>query len=142
MVVKASSADVQAATADLEEQGRKVVNAFTFGPVLVIDGEVQKIVREQSTHALNLAVARTVFCQIGPLKYAVFAADAQKTGYGMNCQELANFIVKQFPECKIAYNLDGGGSSKLYIGQTKANKAPGRREIHGMIYFASAVSED
>ena len=42
----------------------------------------------------------------------------------------------------MAYNLDGGGSSKLYMGQKKVNSAKGRREIYGMIYFASAVAEE
>ena len=142
VVRKASSADVHARTAELEADGRKVVNAFTFGPALILDGEVQEFKREDSTHALNLAVARTVFCQLDTLKYAVFAVDAPNTGDGMNCKEIAEFILKIFPECKVAYNLDGGGSSKLFIGQKKANRAPGRREIQGMIYFASAASED
>ena len=142
VVRKASSADVQARTAELEADGRKVVNAFTFGPALILDGEVQEFKREDSTHALNLAVARTVFCQLDTLKYAVFAVDAPNTGDGMNCREIAEFILKTFPECKVAYNLDGGGSSKLFLGQKKVNKAPGRREIQGMIYFASAAPEE
>ena len=141
-VLKATSADVQAFIADLESQGRKAVNVFTFGPVLVLNGEMQTIERNTSTHSLNLAMARTVFCQIGPLKYAVFAADAPKTGYGINCQELAKFILQTYPDCMIAYNLDGGGSSRLFMGQKRVNQAQGRREIYGMIYFASAVSED
>ena len=141
-VLKASSADVQAFIADLESQGRKAVNTFTFGPVLVLNGEQQTIDRNTSTHSLNLAMARTVFCQIGPLKYAVFAADAPKTGFGINCQELAKFIVQTYPDCKVAYNLDGGGSSRLFMGQKRVNNAQGRREIYGMIYFASAASEE
>ena len=141
-VLKASSADVQAFIAELEGQGKTAVNVFTFGPVLVLNGEMQEIDRNTSTHSLNLAMARTVFCQLGPLKYAVFAADAPKTGYGINCQELASFIVQTYPDCKIAYNLDGGGSSRLFMGQKRVNQAQGRREIYGMIYFASAVSED
>jgi len=140
-VLKASSADVQAFLKDLEARGRKAVNVFTFGPVLVLDGEVQKIERSTSTHSINLAMARTVFCQLDTLKYAVFAADAPQTGYGINCEELANFIAKTFPDCKIAYNLDGGGSSRLFMGQKRVNNAQGRREIYGMIYFASAVSD-
>ena len=142
VVQKASSADVQAYTAEMEGQGRTVVNAFTFGPALVINGEVQEIKGKDSTHEVILATARTAICQLGPLKYAIFAADCPQTGYGINCTELANFIVKTYPDCKIAYNLDGGGSSRLFMGQKRVNKANGRREIYGMIYFASAVSED
>ena len=142
VVKKASSADVQAFTAEQESNGRKVVNAFTFGPALVIDGEVQEIRGKDSTHEVILATARTAICQLDTLKYAVFAVDSKKNGIGINCTELANFIVKTYPECKVAYNLDGGGSSRLCIGQKRVNTANGRREIYGMIYVASAASED
>ena len=142
VVQKASSADMQAFNAELEGSGRKVVNAFTFGPAMILNGEVQAMPREASTHELNLATARTVICQLGPLQYAVFAANSPKNGYGINVTELANFIIKTFPDCKVAYNLDGGGSSRLFMGQKRINLANGRREIYGMIYFASAVSEE
>ena len=142
VVQKATSADVQARIAELEGEGRQAINTFTFGPTLVLNGEAQEIKGKDSTHTVITATARTAFCQLDTLKYAVFAADCPQTGYGINCQELANFIVKTFPECKVAYNLDGGGSSRLFMGQKKVNKAMGRREIYGMIYFASAVSED
>ena len=141
VVQKASSADVQAFIADLESNGKKAVNTFTFGPTLVLDGQALEIKGSDSTHAVNISAARTAFCQLGPLKYAAFAVDGV-TGTGMNCQELANFIVETFPECRVAYNLDGGGSSRLFMGTKKVNKAKGRRDIHGFIYFASAVSED
>ena len=142
VVQKATSADVQARIAELEGEGRQAINTVTFGPTLVLNGEAQEIKGKDSTHTVITATARTAFCQLDTLKYAVFAADCPQTGYGINCQELANFIVKTFPECKVAYNLDGGGSSRLFMGQKKVNKAMGRREIYGMIYFASAVSED
>lgn len=141
VVTKATSADVEARISELDGEGRMVVNSFTFGPALILDGKVQEINRDASTHSLNLATARTVFCQLGPLQYAVFAVDSPNTSDGMNCKEIAEFIVTVFPECKVAYNLDGGGSSRLYLGKKKINKATGRREIHGMIYFASAVEE-
>ena len=103
---------------------------------------LQEIKRNDSTHEVILATARTVICQLDTLTYAVFAADSIKNGYGINCTEFANFIVKTFPDCKVAYNLDGGASSRLYMGQKRVNTAKGRREIYGMVYFASAASED
>ena len=141
VVQKASSADVTAFLAELNGRGREAVNIFTFGPALVLDGEVQEIKGSDSTHEVALSAARTAICQLDELTYAVFAVDGGD-GVGTNCTELANFIVKQFPDCKVAYNLDGGGSSKLYMGQKKVNNAKGRREIYGMIYFASAASEE
>ena len=142
VVRQAYSADVQAFTAELESSERKVVNAFTFGPALIVDGEVQAITGESSARELSHATARTVICQLDTLKYAVFAANSPKSGYGIDCRELADFIAGIFPDCRVAYNLDGGGSSRLFIGQKRINLANGRREIYGMIYFASAASED
>ena len=141
-VRQASSADVQSYTAELESNGRKVVNAFTFGPVLIADGEVQEINGESSARELDHATARTVICQLDTLKYAVFVANSPRSGYGIDCRELADFIAGVYPDCRIAYNLDGGGSSRLFIGQKRINLANGRREIYGMIYFASAASEE
>ena len=141
VVQKASSADVQAQISELEGQGKSAMNVFTFGPALVLNGEVQTIRRSDSTHAVNISAARTAICQLDTLTYAVFAVDGV-TGVGTNCQELANFIVKQFPECQVAYNLDGGGSSRLFMGTKRVNNAKGRSEIYGMIYFASAYSEN
>ena len=140
-VRQASSADIQAYTEALEGSGRNVVNAFTFGPALVIDGEVQEITGETGARGLSHATARTVICQLDTLKYAVFVANSPRNGYGIGCGELAEFITGIFPDCRIAYNLDGGGSSRLFIGQKRVNLANGRREIYGMIYFASAASE-
>ena len=139
VVQKARSADVQARIAELEGEGRQPVNIFTFGPALVLNGEVLPIQGSDSTHEVKLATARTAICQLDTLTYAVFAVDGS-TGIGINCEELGRFIVKTFPECRVAYNLDGGGSSRMYMGQKKVNRALGRREIYGMIYFASAVS--
>ena len=141
VVRRATSADVQVCTAELEGDERKVVNAFTFGPALIIDGEIQAITGETGERQLSHATARTVICQLDTLKYAVFAANSPEKGYGIDCGELADFIAGIFPNCRIAYNLDGGGSSRLFIGQKRINLAKGRREIYGMIYFASAVSE-
>lgn len=140
-VRQASSADIQAYTAALEGNGRNVVNAFTFGPALVIDGKVQTITGETGARGLSHATARTVICQLDTLKYAVFVANSPRNGYGIGCRELAEFITGIFPDCRVAYNLDGGGSSRLFIGQKRVNLANGRREIYGMIYFASAASE-
>ena len=142
VVSKASSAEVKECIAGLEADGKSAVNVFTFGPALVLNGQVQEIKRNDSTHEVILATARTVICQLDTLTYAVFAADSIKNGYGINCTEFANFIVKTFPDCKVAYNLDGGASSRLYMGQKRVNTAKGRREIYGMVYFASAASED
>ena len=142
-VLKASSAAVQEHLAEMEKQGRKPVNIFTFGPTMIIDGEIQEMKWENSIHSVHIACARAVICQLDHLKYALVAIDGEASeNTGMKAADAAKFILAKFPDCKIAYNLDGGGSSKLHIGNKLVNHARGRREIGGMIYFASAASGD
>ena len=43
-----------------------------------------------------------------------------------------------FPDCKVAYNLDGGGSTHLIINGKKIHQTPNARPISDIIYFASA----
>ena len=43
-----------------------------------------------------------------------------------------------FPECRMAYNLDGGGSSTVLVNGERIHKTPGHREICDILYFASA----
>ena len=140
-VLRATSAAMQEHLAEMEKQGRKPVNIFTFGPTLVIDGVAQELKWENSIHSVHVPCARAAIAQVGPLKYMLVAIDgeaSEKTG--MKAFEVSNFILSKFPDCKIAYNLDGGGSSKLHVRNKLVNHARGRREIGGLIYFASAAS--
>ena len=77
-VLEATSESMAAALADLEAQGRFPVNVFTFGPVLVQDGQ---IVREEGEftkemHYSSLATQRIALLQLGPLEYAVVEIDS------------------------------------------------------------------
>ena len=46
-----------------------------------------------------------------------------------------------FPECRIAYNLDGGGSTHLIINGKHVHQTPSSRFISDLIYFASIAPE-
>ncbi|MCR5296838.1 MAG: phosphodiester glycosidase family protein [Clostridiales bacterium] len=141
-VIRASSADMQAHLEEMARQGRTPVNVITFGPTLIVDGEALELRYEDSIHSVHVPCARSAIAQIGPLKYVIVAIDgAASEETGMKAFEVANFILSKYPDCKIAYNLDGGGSSKLHFGKKLINKAPGRRMISGLIYFASAAAE-
>ncbi len=138
VVKDASSADMTAFLESLESQGRTAVNTFTFGPGLIIDGEVQQI-DLNGEHEAKLATQRICLCQLGPLKYAIVEVDGGN-GTGINLQELANFIPEILPECQVAYNLDGGGSTHLYVNGKMIHRTPnGGRQISDIIYFASAA---
>ena len=53
---------------------------------------------------------------------------------------VAAYIQIVFPECKVAYNLDGGGSTNLMLNGRRVHKTRNSRSISGLIYFASAVT--
>ena len=142
IVVKASTESVEAKIAELEADGRKPVNIFTFGPALVIDGVGQDCKWEDSIHETHLPAARTAIGQLGPRKYFVMSAHGANAKHlGMSANDLVEYILKRFPECKYAYNLDGGNSSKMvWHGRLKSEPGGGRQNISGLIYFASAVT--
>ena len=142
IVVKASTQSVEAKIAELEADGRKPVNIFTFGPALVIDGEGQDCKWEDSIHETHLPAARTAIGQLGPRKYFVMSVHgANAKQLGMSANDMVEYILKKFPECKYAYNLDGGNSSKMvWHGRLKSEPGVGRQAISGLIYFASAVT--
>ena len=139
IVPKATSADMAAYLARMEEEGRTAINTFTFGPALVIDGEMQEVSKNPEHEAI-LATQRVCICQLGHLKYAIVEIDGGN-GLGMNLQELARYVLEIFPECQVAYNLDGGGSSHVLVNGRLIHKTANSRPISDLIYFASAAVE-
>ena len=143
-VIKATDETLQAKLDELEAAGRQVINAFTFGPVLVVDGQPQEIkMGEHDKREPNLCAQRIAICQLGELEYGIFEVDGGN-GAGMKLFQVADFIVREevFPECKVAFNLDGGGSTNLMLNGRRVHKTLNSRGISGLIYFASAVVED
>ncbi len=147
-VLKATSADMAAKKEEIEADGRQIVNAFSFGPVLVRDGQVvdQPLGSwERDKAEGHLPTQRVAICQLDTLKYVIFEVDGgvvDGSGMnGMNLKEFANYILTVFPECKLAYNLDGGGSTHLMLRGKPVHRTPGSRHISDLIYFASAAGE-
>ena len=143
-VLNATSETLQAKLDELHADGRTVINAFTFGPVLVVDGVAQEItVPDKDRREPNLCAQRIAICQLGELEYGIFEVDGGN-GNGMKLFQVADFIVREevFPECKVAFNLDGGGSTNLMLNGKRVHKTLNSRGISGLIYFASAVTEE
>lgn len=143
VVIKASTETVEEKLRELDGNGRKPVNIFTFGPTLVLDGQPLDCPWADSIHSMHLPGARAVIGQLDHLKYFIMTVDgAMSDNTGLTGNQLGEWIVERFPECKVAYNLDGGNSSKLIFGGKELNEAYGRaRKISGLIYFASAATE-
>ena len=140
-VKNATEATLQEKLNELETDGRTVINAFSFGPVLVADGEPQEItVENNDRREPNLCAQRIAICQLGELEYGIFEVDGGN-GSGMKLFQMGEFIVRDevFPECKVAFNLDGGGSTNLMLNGKRVHKTLNSRSISGLIYFVSAV---
>lgn len=139
-VKKASTETAQAHEDALVKQGRRVVNTFTFGPVLIADGKIQKFDTELwlgTTTAQRVAIAQT-----GTLEYVVFQCDGNTTDKsGLTMKDFAAMMLKQRPDIKVAYNLDGGGSANLVFNNQKINDNRDVRDICDMIYFASIYTK-
>lgn len=123
--------------------GKKVVNAFQFGPALVIDGEpvADEVLLDAShspTHAKPEGRAqRMCICQIDSLQYMVLCC----ASWGLDLAALRNLVLSVAP-VKTAYTLDGGDSTEMaFLGhQYNANNKNNEivRPITDIIYFASA----
>ena len=125
-----------------EIDGKKIINAFQFGPALVINGE--KVPDEElldKSHSPSNSrpqgnEQRMCIAQIGPLQYMVLStirSDLVKT----------RDMVLSLADVKTAYILDGGESSQMVFLGTLINKQTYKpRPITDIIYFASAWFED
>ena len=135
----ATTDSAQAHMDALEASGRTVVNTFTFGPLLIENGQIQAF--DKWLWEGTIPMQRVAIGQLAPLSYGVFhcgGATKLKTGLTMN--EFAQMILEKQPDARMVYNLDGGGSTSLVFNNEKINTNWDVREICDMIYFASIDS--
>ena len=123
-------------------QEHTAVNALTFGPALVIDGELQTIYNSYGFAPQDRA-PRVGIGQTGPLQYVLVVVDGRQEGYsrGITIKMLGEFMGEL--GCLQAFNLDGGGSATLAFNGVSYNSTSDKaeRNISDIIYFASAVPE-
>lgn len=133
----------------LMADGYQPINVFSFGPALIIDGQLQEIPKEYKFNPMGTE-PRCAIGQVGPLEYLLVAVDGRdvkapvgdgttKPSKGCRVADVAQFMLEQ--GCVNAYNLDGGNSSLMVFGDsnfsTKSEKA--ERSVSDIIYFATAV---
>ena len=120
--------------------GKQIINAFYFGPVLVNNGEIP----EQFTTFRYLHpekyYARLAICQIGPLHYKLIVTTMQDTATTTGLPLDAFAQVCRDEGAVFAYNLDGGNSASLIFRGELVNSANKKepRDIPDIVYFASA----
>lgn len=122
-----------------EINGKKIINVFTFGPVLVDNGELNQ---DYSCDEMAFGdhCQRMCIGQVGKLHYKVVCCAAPDRGSeGMTIRQFANLVHSL--GVTNAYNLDGGNSTMLVFNGEKLNDVdnPKARDIADIIYFASAA---
>ena len=124
---------------ELKKMGRKLINAYTFGPALVIDGELKEIDEEYGYNPHGRE-PRTAIGQMGPLSYVLVVVEAKdRSGSsGFSQTKLGEFMHEL--GCRQAFNLDGGNSAEMVFGDQIIKGMPGgdERGLSDIIYFASA----
>ena len=126
-----------------EINGKRVINAFQFGPALVIDGEpvADEYVLDPA-HAPwssepDIKNPRMCIAQIDKLTYMVVCC----AHYGANLVDFRDLIMS-IANVKIAYTLDGGNSTQMVFLNRKINNInqgdDSERPVTDIIYFASA----
>ena len=123
---------------ELWEKGAEDI--FSFGPGLVIDGEIcvekgEEVKRAQVTNP------RTAFGVISPLHFLFVVSDGRTDeNVGLSLFELAG-LMKDLG-CETAYNLDGGGSSTMWFNGRVLNKPTtfgetiAERKISDIVYIS------
>ncbi|MGN0772736.1 MAG: phosphodiester glycosidase family protein [Candidatus Ventricola sp.] len=116
-----------------------VVQSFTFGPLLVDNYEITELPQKYYISTKDtIREPRTAIGQVDANHYVVIVADGRRDGWsdlGMTLQELQEVFVEQ--GCRIAYNLDGGGSASMVLDGERVNRGSASRErnVSDIIYF-------
>jgi len=125
--------------------GKRILNAFTFGPILVENGKAVTDFQGADRWmdmAQGTLKQRICIAQAGHLHYKVICCSGPSYGQpGMYLNDFAQ--VAEAEGVEIAYNLDGGDSTMLYFNGGKVNggRRNTLRKLHDIIYFASAEGE-
>ncbi len=126
----------------VEDFPHQIVQAFCFGPGLIIDGEeaVFNYV-EKTSCGYPTKAQRMIFCQTGPLEYLFFATEGKEQDQpGLTIPEAVSVLLEH-GGVQQAYNLDGGSTTCILLCGNKINAPDVRsRNVYDLICF-STLSE-
>lgn len=117
-----------------------VAQWFTFGPVLVMDGQAQTVYNSYGFAPQDKS-PRTAIGQVGELSYVLVVVDGrQSQSRGVTHKKLAQFMADL--GCTVAFNLDGGGASTLVFHGSVYNSPSGgsERVTSDILYFATGIA--
>ncbi|MBQ8200324.1 MAG: phosphodiester glycosidase family protein [Clostridia bacterium] len=112
----------------------QIVEAFAFGPALIKNGEkLQFKYSEKISCGYPTPDERLVICQLAEKQFLFIACDDP----GLSVRTMTDLALEK--GAVVAYNLDGGHSTSVYLCGTRINKIPKDREVCDIIYFATLV---
>ena len=124
-----------------------VWNTLSFGPALVNAGQIPAGIDEVEVdtnfgnHSIQGAQPRTALGWVGTGHYMLVVVDGRDEGYsrGATMTELARIMADL--GCRVAYNLDGGGSSAMYWNGGIINRPSngGERATSDILYIAQGA---
>ncbi len=116
--------------------GKKVINAFSFGPALIVDN--QCVLVETSSPSMSAPESRCqrmCIVQTGPLEYMTVCVRQ----VGCTAQEMVKLVEELTDNVEVAYLLDGGESAQMcFMGELVNKTSRTAREVTDIVYFASA----
>ncbi len=127
-----------------KNNGNDIINAFMFGPALVVNGEIYT--HDNYDYNRTGREPRAAFGQTGPLSYLMVVVEARGSSKGVSHEKLAE-IMKELG-CVQAYNLDGGNSAEMVMPgpdpdkvmfQFRGDQAANPRTLSDILFFATAV---
>ena len=130
-------AEVDYTAQEMQEMGARDI--FSFGPGLIIDGQIS--VREgEEVDRAQVTNPRTAIGVLSPLHYIFVVSDGRTDeSVGLSLLELAQLM--QNLGCTLAYNLDGGGSSTIWFNGKVLNRPTtfgdkiSERKVSDIIYI-------
>ena len=126
--------------ASIGKQSPELWQIWSFGPPLVVEGEIAVLENQEILGRSSNSNPRTAIGQVGTLHYIFIVSDGRTAeSAGLSLYELASLFSER--GCSVAYNLDGGGSSVMYFNGRIVNKPTtgGRkiseREVSDIVYI-------
>lgn len=122
----------------------EVIQAFCFGPGLVVDGvPLTDLDTVTMDCGKSRKTQRIVIGQTGPLQYVLMTCEGPENegSVGFDLLQMAQ-LCKELG-CINAYNLDGGSSCTIALNGKKINATSSRkvRYVSDIIYFATLDAE-
>ncbi len=113
--------------------------SLAFGPVLIEDSKLCRIKEPYPVGEGNQYYPRIALCQLDELHYLmVTVSNEPPYGPAHTLQIFAENLLDM--GCKMAYNLDGGQSATIVMGNKTVNYV-WQRKVSDIIYFATAIPD-